>query len=406
MLKKIQDGQELTYSTLFLLIFAGLIVGLLAGVIDAIFGRVLLFVGDIRKEYFFYVIPFLGLIGLLIVYLYQTFGGKASKGMGLIFEVGHTQEGGIPLKLIPLVTVTTWLTHLFGGSAGREGVAVQLGATISHYFSLFFNFKNSSRIFLLTGMAAGFAGLFQTPLAAVLFALEVLVLGKLGLGALLPATVAAFTASGTSHALGLEKFTNILTTTLNIDILTFVKLAVLGIIFGCVGNFFAVFLSFAKQKVSDLITNPYYRIFIGGLILSLLMVFFYQGRYSGLGTNLISASFSGHQVYMYDWLLKLILTVLTLSLGFQGGEVTPLFSIGASLGVVLATWFRLPIEVVAAAGYISVFGSATNTLIAPILIGGEIFGFTNLPCFFVVMVFAYVVNRKSSIYASQKVLEI
>ena len=255
-------------------------------------------------------------------------------------------------------------------------------------------------------MAAGFAGLFQTPLAAVLFALEVLVLGKLGLGALLPATVAAFTASGTSHALGLEKFTNILTTTLNIDILTFVKLAVLGIIFGCVGNFFAVFLSFAKQKVSDLITNPYYRIFIGGLILSLLMVFFYQGRYSGLGTNLISASFSGHQVYMYDWLLKLILTVLTLSLGFQGGEVTPLFSIGASLGVVLATWFRLPIEVVAAAGYISVFGSATNTLIAPILIGGEIFGFTNLPCFFVVMVFAYVVNRKSSIYASQKVLEI
>ena len=131
-----------------------------------------------------------------------------------------------------------------------------------------------------------------------------------------------------------------------------------------------------------------------------------MGRYSGLGTNLIEASFSGESIYGYDWILKLILTVLTLSIGFQGGEVTPLFAIGASLGVVLAIYFGLPIELAAAMGYISVFASATNTFLAPIFIGGEVFGFENLPYFFVVVSFAYLLNRRNSIYSLQKVLEI
>ena len=119
---------------------------------------------------------------------------------------------------------------------------------------------------------------------------------------------------------------------------------------------------------------------------------------------MIEASFAGKEIYLYDWLLKLLLTVATLAIGFQGGEVTPLFAIGASLGVVLANLFGLPVEFVAAAGYISVFGSATNTLIAPIFIGGEVFGFVNLPYFVLVMIFAYIVNRKHSIYGGQEVL--
>lgn len=404
MIKNLKDNQDYSYNVLVKVIGASLLIGFLIGCVDTVFGRVLLILSDFRTSHFNYVIPFLGLIGMVIVFLYQKADARASKGMGLLFAVSQEAEKEIPLVMLPLVTVATWLTHLFGGSAGREGVAVQLGATISHAFSKFFSFENSSRLFLVTGMAAGFAGLFQTPLAAVFFGLEILVLGKLQLPALLPMTIASFVASATSHVLGLEKFAYFVNVSLTFNALLFCKLALLGLIFGLVGNAFAALLAYAKQKAKEVMYNPYYRILFGGIVLSLLFLMLYHGRYSGLGTNLIDASFSGKDIYFYDWLLKLVLTVATLAIGFQGGEVTPLFAIGASLGVVLANVFGLPVEFVAAAGYISVFGSATNTLLAPIFIGGEVFGFANLPYFALIMIFAYSLNRKHSIYTGQEVL--
>ena len=402
MLKNIKESYQHSYFLYLKLIIAGIIIGLIVGIIDTIFGRGLLLIGDIRKEYLYYFVPFLALAGLLIVFIYQKFAGKTGKGMGLIFEVGHGTEKEIPLRLIPIVTVATWITHLFGGSAGREGVAVQLGATLSHRFNKYFNFPDKSKVFLVTGMAAGFGGLFQTPIAALFFGLEVLALGNLQLYALLPAIVAAFTASWTSSFLGLEKFTHIVNITLSITPMTFVKFAILGIIFGITGNLFVYLQSFLKKFASEKIKNPYYRIFIIGIFLSVILLLLHEGRYTGLGTNLIENSFSGKPIFGYDWILKLLLTTLTLAAGFQGGEVTPLFSIGASLGVVIAIFFGLPIEFVAAAGYISVFGSATNTLLAPIFIGGEVFGFNNLPFFVIIVIFAYLVNRKISTYGLQK----
>ena len=402
MLKNIKESYQHSYFLYLKLIIAGIIIGLIVGIIDTIFGRGLIWIGDIRKEYLYYFVPFLALAGLLIVFIYQKFAGKTGKGMGLIFEVGHGTEKEIPLRLIPIVTVATWITHLFGGSAGREGVAVQLGATLSHRFNKYFNFPDKSKVFLVTGMAAGFGGLFQTPIAALFFGLEVLALGNLQLYALLPAIVAAFTASWTSSFLGLEKFTHIVNITLSITPMTFVKFAILGIIFGIAGNLFVYLQSFLKKFATEKIKNPYYRIFIIGIFLSIILLLLHKGRYTGLGTNLIENSFSGEQIFGYDWILKLLLTTLTLAAGFQGGEVTPLFSIGASLGVVIAIFFGLPIEFVAAAGYISVFGSATNTLLAPIFIGGEVFGFNNLPFFVIIVIFAYLVNRKISTYGLQK----
>ena len=402
MLKNIKESYQHSYFLYLKLIIAGIIIGLIVGIIDTIFGRGLLLIGDIRKEYLYYFVPFLALAGLLIVFIYQKFAGKTGKGMGLIFEVGNGTEKEIPLRLIPIVTVATWITHLFGGSAGREGVAVQLGATLSHRFNKYFNFPDKSKVFLVTGMAAGFGGLFQTPIAALFFGLEVLALGNLQLYALLPAIVAAFTASWTSSFLGLEKFTHIVNTTLSITPITFVKFAILGIIFGIAGNLFVYLQSFLKKFAAEKIKNPYYRIFLIGIFLSIILLLLHEGRYTGLGTNLIENSFSGKPIFGYDWILKLLLTTLTLAAGFQGGEVTPLFSIGASLGVVVAIFFGLPIEFVAAAGYISVFGSATNTLLAPIFIGGEVFGFNNLPFFVIIVIFAYLVNRKISTYGLQK----
>ena len=402
MLKNIKESYQYSYFLYLKLIAVAVIIGFIVGVTDTIFGRGLLLIGDIRKEYLYCLVPFIALAGLLIVFIYRKFAGKTGKGMGLIFEIGHKTEEEIPLRLIPVVTVATWITHLFGGSAGREGVAVQLGATLSHRFNKYFNFPDKSKVFLVTGMAAGFGGLFQTPIAALFFALEVLTLGNLQLYALLPAIVAAFTASWTSSFLGLEKFTHIINTTLSITPTTFVKFAILGIIFGIAGNLFVYLQNFLKKFISEKIKNPYYRIFSIGIFLGIILLMLHEGRYTGLGTNLIENSFSGKQIYVYDWILKLLLTTLTLAAGFQGGEVTPLFSIGASLGIVIAFFFGLPIEFAAAAGYISVFGSATNTLLAPIFIGGEVFGFNNLPFFVIIVIFAYLVNRKISTYGLQK----
>ena len=367
-------------------------IGLVVGIIDAIFGRTLI-----------YLIPFLAFAGLVIVFLYQKYGGKSSKGMTLIFEVGHGVENHIPKRLIPLVIVTTWLTHLFGGSAGREGVAVQLGATVSHWFCKNFSIPNTSKVFLVTGMAAGFAGLFQTPLAAVLFAMEVLVVGNLQLTALYPAMIASLVAAWTSHALGLEKFMQPISAHLGLSPILVIKLVLLGVLFGLCGNVFAYALLWSKKKAATIFPNPYKRIVVMGIVLSIVFLLLDKGRYSGLGTNLITASFAGQSIYLYDWFFKLLLTVLTLSAGFQGGEVTPLFAIGASLGVLLAGLFGLPVGLVAALGYAAVFGSATSTFLGPILIGCEVFGFTNFPYFFIVCAVAFSLHRQHSIYGAQKI---
>lgn len=380
-----------------------ILMGLVIGTIDTIFGRTLIFLSEVRTLHSLYLIPFLAFAGLVIVFLYQKYGGKSSKGMTLIFEVGHGVENHIPKRLIPLVIVTTWLTHLFGGSAGREGVAVQLGATVSHWFCKNFSIPNTSKVFLVTGMAAGFAGLFQTPLAAVLFAMEVLVVGNLQLTALYPAMIASLVAAWTSHALGLEKFMQPISAHLGLSPILVIKLVLLGVLFGLCGNVFAYALLWSKKKAATIFPNPYKRIVVMGIVLSIVFLLLDKGRYSGLGTNLITASFAGQSIYLYDWFFKLLLTVLTLSAGFQGGEVTPLFAIGASLGVLLAGLFGLPVGLVAALGYAAVFGSATSTFLGPILIGCEVFGFTNFPYFFIVCAVAFSLHRQHSIYGAQKI---
>ena len=183
-----------------------------------------------------------------------------------------------------------------------------------------------------------------------------------------------------------------------------VKLLILGILFGLVGGFFAWALKQIKAMVSSKLPNPIIRIAVVGVILVPLFILFHDGRYCGLGTNLINASFAGDTIYAYDWLLKLGFTVLTLSAGFQGGEVTPLFSIGASMGVILAGIMGLPIQFTAALGYVALFGGATNTLLAPVLIGAEVFGYSYLPSFFIVCSISYAFNLNKSIYSKQKCL--
>lgn len=292
--------------------------GIAVGAVDAVFGRVLLYLGAVRDAHTAWFLPFLGLIGALMAWAYKRYGAGCENGMGMVFEAGHAEREAIPLRLVPFVICATWLTHLFGGSAGREGVAVQLAA-----------------------------------------------------------------APEWSAELALE-------------------LTALGIVFGLTGAAFAFCLKRAKELAQNRLKNPVLRALVMGVALSPVLYLLYRGRYCGLGTNLINASLAGEPIYAWDWALKLALTVLTLSAGFQGGEVTPLFSIGASLGAALAGLLGLPASFCAALGYAAVFGSATNTLLAPALIGAEVFGWAAAPHFFAVCALSYAVNGGRPIYSGQK----
>ncbi len=390
------------YKDIFILSVIAVLIGIIVGVIDTVFGKVLIEITSFRDENALKLIPFLSIAGVAIIYLYSKFGKNSIKGMTLVFQRANDEGESIPKRLVPLIILTTWATHLFGGSAGREGVAVQIGATVADVAGSKLKIKNAKKIMIITGMAAGFAGLFQTPIAASFFAVEVLTAGVLEYNALLTAMIAAFTASFTSHTLELEKFSFALNSSIDINVQFIIKMALIGIIFGIVGGAFAHFLSKGKKILQSKFENPIKKIFVIGLFLSVVLLILYKGRYSGLGTNLISNSFNGSVIYSYDWLFKFLLTIITLSAGFQGGEVTPLFSIGSSLGVVLALILGLPIEFVAALGYAAVFGSATNTFLAPIFIGAEVFGFNYLPYFFAICTIAYMFNGNKSIYTAQK----
>lgn len=380
-------------------------IGAAAGAIAAVFGHMLLFITKIRDSAPLHFLPFLALAGAAMVWAYEKWGGASKEGMGLIFSVGYGEKRHIPTRLIPLIMVSTWLTHLFGGSAGREGVAVQIGAAVSNRMSRYTSTSEASRIYLIIGMAAGFAGLFQTPLAAAAFAVEVLWVGRLAVGALLPALTASFVAYGVSSFLRLERFSVAMRNLPEISPVLLGKVMVLGVLFGLTGTFFAWFLSLVKKKAAQWVPQPVKRIFFFGILLTVCLIVFGKGRYCGLGTNLISAAFSGGEILPWDWAAKLLLTVFTLAIGFQGGEVTPLFSMGASLGVVVSGFLGLPAAFVAALGYVAVFGSATNTLLAPVLIGCEVFGFSMAPFFLLVCIIAHLFSPFPSIYGKQKRLK-
>ena len=390
-------------------VLLGIILGAVIGALTACFGDISDRLSAIRDANPLYFIPALAIGGAAIVFAYKKWGRWTERGMDQVFAVGLNKESDFPLVSIPMAAVSTWLTQLFGGSAGREGAAMQIGSALSYNISKKLPFENAAHVMLVTGLAAGFAGIFQAPMAATAFALEVLLVGHLELGALLPAAAAAFTACKVSSMLGFHKFSVDLNSLLDasgfsasiftnegaLDGKFLVKLALMGVLFGIVGGGFAKLLGLSQNFFAKKFPNNIKRI----------AIMFFQGRYAGLGTNLLDLSFgiNAAGIAGYDWILKFALTILTLSAGFVGGVVTPLFAIGATFGIFIASMFGMPVALAAALGFAAVFASASNTLWAPILIAGEIFGFNCLPAFFIVCTVAYICNGGQSIYKQKKI---
>ena len=412
----------------------GITLGAIIGALTACFGDISDRLSAIRDANPLYFIPALAIGGAAIAFAYKKWGRWTERGMDQVFAVGLNKETNFPLVAIPMAAVSTWITQLFGGSAGREGAAMQIGSALSYNISKKLPFENAAHIMLVTGLAAGFAGIFQAPMAATAFALEVLLVGHLELGALLPAAAAAFTACKVSSMLGFHKFSvdlsslldasgfsaSIFTNEGSLDGNLLVKLALMGFLFGVVGGGFAKLLGLSQDFFAKKFPNTIKRIAIMGAGLSVLLLVFFQGRYAGLGTNLLDMCFASANaagdaanavgtadlignVAGYDWILKFALTILTLSAGFIGGVVTPLFAIGATFGIFIASMFGIPVALAAALGFAAVFASASNTLWAPILIAGEIFGFNCLPAFFIVCTVAYICNGGQSIYKQKKI---
>ncbi len=383
----------------FLYGLLGVPVGLASGVLVAVFGQGLNVMASVRSAHS-WLLVFLPLAGLLIVFSYQTFGSKAAGGMKKVFRVGQGQEEEIPLRLIPMEIIATWLVHLFGGSAGKEGVAIQISAAFSNWFAKRSKVCKDPSVFLVAGMAAGFGGLFQAPVAGTLFAMEILVAGQLQYQSLLPASVAACTSWLTAKALGLTAVSFEITA-VEVTVPSMLRTLLIGILFGTVGAVFALGLHWTKKKASEIFPNAYLRIAVMSSGISVVFLLFFGDRYSGAGGNLISASCSGGQVYGYDWILKLLFTIITVAAGFHGGEVSPLCSIGASLGAVAGPLFGFESTFAAALGLTAVLGAGTNTLLAPALLGAEFFGYDKLPFFLIACAAAYVVNQNQTIYPYQ-----
>lgn len=381
-------------------IILGLIIGVPIGLASAIFLYSLDYITQIREANI-WVIALLPLVGLLIGVLYQRFGKEVEGGNNVIFSEYFIPKKPLHFLMAPLILVTTLLTHLVGGSAGREGTAVQMGAAIADRFNFLGEKLQQNRsLFLMAGVGAGFASLFGTPWAGAIFAVEILRNKNIDWRGLIPAVITSFVAYYTCIITHAPHTHYQAVSSIDFDFRVLGYLAIAGFIFGLTALFYIKTHDLFKFLAAKIFPNPTWRPFFGGIILFLIFVFIGHSKFMGLGIPTILESFE-QQIHHYDFLIKLLLTSFTLALGFKGGEVTPLFFIGATLGSALTILLPLPIAFMAALGFLAVFAGSTKTFLACSIMGVELFGWDAFPYFILVCIIAQIFSGKKSIYSAQ-----
>lgn len=370
----------------------------------------------------YWLLYLLPVAGVIIHFIYRSVGRSAEKGNNLIMEEIHEAGGGVPKRMAPIILGTTVMTHLFGGSAGREGTAVQIGGSIASMFGGWFRLKGvDMRMILTAGVAAGFGAVFGTPLTGAVFAMEVLTIGKIQYDALLPALIAATIGDMTVaawHVHHVHYYIEhlppsqplMLSDLFHFDLLLLLKVIIASAAFGLASYLFAGMVHEIKTVCLKLFKHKWMIPVLGGLVI--IGLTFVNGKpdYLSLGVDAehpgavtISSAFQSGGADAWSWLWKTIYTTITLGTGFKGGEVTPLFYVGATLGNTLAGILNAPVSLFAALGFIAVFAGATNTPLACTIMGIELFGGEHLLLFAVACFTAYFFSGHSGIYTSQRI---
>ena len=402
LLNKLLSTGEQAKALLFTLkwLAIALLVGVPVGSASAFFLVSLDWVTNYREAHT-WIIALLPIGGLLVGLLYYYYGESVVKGNNLLLEEIHAPKKIIPFRMAPLVLFGTLVTHLFGGSAGREGTAVQMGGAIADQFTRPFKLRPRDRkILIIMGISAGFSSLFGTPLAGALFGLEVFVIGRLRYDALVPSFLAAVVANFACNAWGVGHTHYHIPFVPDMSPAGFGYALLAGAVFGLAGMLFANATHLWSVQFKQRITYAPFRPLVGGAVIAAVVFAMGTTKYIGLGIPTILESFET-PLPVYDSFLKILLTSFTLGAGFKGGEVTPLFFTGATLGNALSQVIPLPMALLAGMGFVGVFSGASNTPLSCTIMGIELFGAESSVFMALACVAAYIFSGHSGIYGSQ-----
>ncbi|KGP01465.1 voltage-gated chloride channel protein [Alcaligenes faecalis] len=350
-----------------------------------------------------WLIWLLPLAGLAVGWVYERVGQSVSAGNNLLIEEIHDPKKVVPLRMAPLVLGGTVISHLFGASVGREGTAVQMGAALSDQLTHVFRLdREDRRILLMAGMSAGFSSVFGTPLAGAVFGMEVLAIGRMRYNALFPCLIAAIVADQVGLIWGVQHTHYVVEYVVSLDSWSMLAVLIAGVLFGLIGMLFAMLTHQLSAWMKKSIKYAPMRPFWGGLVVAIAVWALDDYQYIGLGVPEIVRAFH-EPMQPWDFLGKLGFTVLSLGSGFKGGEVTPLFYIGATLGNALAPLLHMPFSMMAGLGFVAVFAGAANVPIACTLMAMELFGAELGPLAAIACVAAYVFSGHAGIYHAQRV---
>jgi H+/Cl- antiporter ClcA len=344
----------------------------------------------------------LPLAGLAIGLIHHYVGGRAIEGNSLLIDQIHEPTDWVPRRMAPMVLLGTWATHLFGGSAGREGAAVQMSGSLTDTASRLLRLDDEDRrLMLIAALGGGFGAVFGVPLAGAVFALEVQSIGRVKYEALVPALTASIVGHlvvgglGYHHKVRPELI-------VHLDAWLALRVGVAGLLFGLTGAAFVELTHGIKWLMARVVTWPPLRPVLGGIgVIGLAGLFGHD--YLGLSLPLVDRALAGDRLSFGVFALKLVFTAVTLGCAFPGGEVTPLFVIGATLGSALAGPLHLPVTLLAAIGFVSVFAGAANTPLACTVMGAEIFGAGAVVPFAIGCVISYVFSSHRGIYGTQRI---
>lgn len=378
--------------------FLAIPTGLICGLVGTLFHLSVERVTELRADqpWLLFLLP---AAGLLITALYKA---TKCEGVGTNNVIRAVQSGEpVSILLVPAIFLGTVLTHLCGGSAGREGAALQMGGSIGWNVGTLLHLKDHDRrTATISGMAAFFSALFGTPLTAALFAMMVEDVGLTFTSAFVPAFTSALIAYGCSLAFGIAP-THFAITAPELTVWSAFLVILLGFACAAVSRLFCGLLHFMEHKVPQLLPNPWLRVFVGGVAVIAFSYLFGVGRYNGAGMGVITAAVEQGEALPWDFLCKIFLTALTLSCGFKGGEVVPSFFVGATFGCVLGPLLGLPAGFAAAVGLVSIFCGATNALIPSILMGFELFSGAGLELIALGCGICYMLSGHHGLYSSQ-----